>query len=702
MNVIWPTCAGHRRCPAGRGRRDIVRRVRLAVFRRRGLRPPQGVPYKVGDASPHGPAMARMPSSDRIRAATGLAASVPALVLAFLAILAFLLGRGRADALYNSDVVHVFLLVQDLLRDPAALLDWHHSPAIYVVPDWLIAALPVIAGVPDAALPLAHGALLLTLYSLSGGALVAAAGRVPPLAAVWGVAAALAASGGIAFLSVDHPLTPVWYAMLAAPFTHSGATLMTLVCAALLLALLSGRAGKTALAALAVAVFAAAFSDFLFLPWFVGPACIVALLAARSGAPGNGRRCAGVVAAAAVAAVLAERLVRAGGGIAGYMPTRNPLDAVATFVADILSATAAGDLFLLAILALAVALWVRAAFLLLVLWRGAALPPGALTDLFLAGSCAAAVLAPLATGTYLDVTSWRYFLAVFLLVLLWVVDLAFRRAAARRAGPAVPGLLAALVLGAAAAASVPALDAGKRLASPGPLAACLAGEDRNDGLGDYWTAKRLMLASGRAIHIVQVNDTGSLYRWNYNDRWFHRRTGDGAPVRPDFIVLDNLDAGLIAHRFGPPARALACGGSEVWLYDRPLDVSPDVSAPGGAVFAAAGLPGNVGSVRGSGRAAEEGGDGPGHLTYGPYVDVPAGRYAVTIVYAATGNGHGWDIAHGTGPRVMARGELPATGGEVRELSVSLDTGRSLAAVEVRTRFGGTGTLSVHEIRLRPE
>jgi hypothetical protein len=144
---------------------------------------------------------------------------------AFLIFFTFLLGLGHAGVAYNSDSILPFLLVRDLLQDPSALFDWYPSPAFYVFPDWILAAVLVLGEVPGGAMSLFYGALLLTLYSLAGGALLAAEGRVPFLPATWCMAAALMMAGGGAFFFVDRTVSPAVFVMLASPHIHTGAVL---------------------------------------------------------------------------------------------------------------------------------------------------------------------------------------------------------------------------------------------------------------------------------------------------------------------------------------------------------------------------------------------------------------------------------------------------------------------------------------------
>ena len=117
-------------------------------------------------------------------------------------------------------------------------------------------------------------------------------------------------------------------------------------------------------------------------------------------------------------------------------------------------------------------------------------------------------------------------------------------------------------------------------------------------------------------------------------------------------------------------------------------------------FLAAGLPGNVGRPDCLARSAVEGRDGPGYLTYGPYLDLPKGRYELTLTYRALGEGHVWDTAHATGMQVGVQGPLPDTHGAVRQVTVPLAALEPLLAFEIRIHYSGQGRLSLRVLRLR--
>jgi hypothetical protein len=88
------------------------------------------------------------------------------------------------------------------------------------------------------------------------------------------------------------------------------------------------------------------------------------------------------------------------------------------------------------------------------------------------------------------------------------------------------------------------------------------------------------------------------------------------------------------------------------------------------------------------------------LTYGPYATLMPGTYRITIDYSAYGGGHVWDLAHFDG-NVHFRVPLPSTTGLRTTVSQEITLPNGDSRVEVRTYFGGEGTLTVYRIFIEP-
>jgi hypothetical protein len=473
---------------------------------------------------------------------------------------------------YNSDVFNPFLQVQDIIKNVGALADWDYAgTALWIFPSWLLMAVVILTQAPSGFLPLLYGALSMALYSFAGGAILATADNLRTVAGAWAVALALFVAGWTVVLFREAPLSPWFYVSIVG--IHNGAVLATLAAAALFLSLISGRSGFWRVFGMAALVFAASLSDLLLIVWFVIPACIVGLLHSWATRRFRGATVAGLIGAVALVAWAIERELPAYPVRVDYLSYWTTHPGPMRDFWYTLNMIAAEDAPLLLILVLIVALFARSAMLTISLLRRREHTSGVYMELLLGGSCAAAIIAPLATGYFKGWDWLRYAEFVVIAPLIWVAHHAFRIVPTMKAGQ-LAWAPVVIVLFSCAAIARPAWNAAQRLAAPRPLQACLEAEGRTAGFGDYWTAQLVIFMSERRIHIVQIQRGGEPYRWSYNKRWFTQRADDGTLPRPDFIVPKNLDTERLRQTFGPPQRVLTCNGEEIWLYEKPLPLPP--------------------------------------------------------------------------------------------------------------------------------
>ena len=112
------------------------------------------------------------------------------------------------------------------------------------------------------------------------------------------------------------------------------------------------------------------------------------------------------------------------------------------------------------------------------------------------------------------------------------------------------------------------------------------------------------------------------------------------------------------------------------------------------------LPGQAGNISGTGRIADEGADSPGFLSFGPYIDLPAGHYRLNVDYASTGATNKWDIGRFNDPNkliVLASGELSAS--SRGRLNIKFEVKEPVQQFEVRTWFNGHGMLRLENIKI---
>lgn len=158
------------------------------------------------------------------------------------------------------------------------------------------------------------------------------------------------------------------------------------------------------------------------------------------------------------------------------------------------------------------------------------------------------------------------------------------------------------------------------------------------GYADYWQSNIVTLLSGEKVQVAQtiVNPAGRLvpYHWNSKAGWYR------APAN-FYICLPNDDHYRMAvATFGPPHEVSQVGTYRVLIWDH--DIQPflhDLSD----VFKLPLDVTKIGQVPAAGVKIDEHGHWvdelpraqPTIILYGPYVQLPAGRYKVQFEFAAT-------------------------------------------------------------------
>ncbi|MCM2504556.1 hypothetical protein NDN16_12845 [Aureimonas altamirensis] len=590
-------------------------------------------------------------------------------------------GRGHGWTYYGSDLVHPFLLAQDLLADPSSWTAWTHPPAPYIFPDVVVAAMLVTLPLSAAALPVAYAASLSLGYVAATASIARSASGAAWVTCLWtscaGYAVLFALSG---FTRGD---VPDISAYLLAPFIHSGAVLFFLVSVALLLRTLSGsrRAGVL----LGVVALLSTLSDTLYAVWFVAPALMtLLLLAANRGSIWPARIAALILAASGAGALLAHFALPY--NKAYFEATASsPSVSLERFLASLAQLPAERDIALMIVLIAGFILAFRAAQLVARI-RKLRFGQDGVAVLILAGAFGTALLAPVISGRFLDATSWRYS------IVLPVLPLVFASLAVAASGWADRRIVSFVQVAVVSALCLVLLrqipTEGHRLAISSELANCLPSGPYGI-VGDYWTAKRNIFLSDRRFHVLQVRPDGSPYAFNYNGRWFFPGGETGVP-EPTAVWLDRLDGESIRHKYGDPTEIRTCSGSEVWLYD-------DVLAPYDMYYRADRLPGHVGTVEGSDRRVEDG-SLEGFALFGPHIDLPRGRYEIWIDYTAEEFGHRWEVTGNAGNIIFASGILDPGYNSQR---VVIDIPSEVSLFEVRVWFTAeSGPLTLRGFGLR--
>jgi len=227
------------------------------------------------------------------------------------------------------------------------------------------------------------------------------------------------------------------------------------------------------------------------------------------------------------------------------------------------------------------------------------------------------------------------------------------------------------------------------------------------GFGEYWHARQLSMLSQVGVNVLAVNFDLSPYLWITNKSWYRD------PY--DFAILSSdparrLDMNKIELINGPPKSTHTCHDSTL-LYYGPAGLRTSISLGSGESFSwqACTLPGATGSAGpGCSRTADPAQDSQGHLTFGPYQPLPAGRYTFNISYLSPGGPSrvtgSWDVyanAHGR-EAFLARGDFKGTDSRPARVDGEFTVPGDLAGerFEIRSFFSGSQALTIQDIGIR--
>ena len=111
------------------------------------------------------------------------------------------------------------------------------------------------------------------------------------------------------------------------------------------------------------------------------------------------------------------------------------------------------------------------------------------------------------------------------------------------------------------------------------VGACLAQQQRmvRDGLAGYAVAGPANLrrrADGSSYRINAIDGGAGIRYWLNSAAWYGPGPDDSGARTPryDFILTRGLDEEMLRDRFGSPEWIVACPGTDVWLYDAPIEV----------------------------------------------------------------------------------------------------------------------------------
>jgi len=240
------------------------------------------------------------------------------------------------------------------------------------------------------------------------------------------------------------------------------------------------------------------------------------------------------------------------------------------------------------------------------------------------------------------------------------------------------------------------------------------------GVADFWSSRGVIYKVENIPFILPVtNDLRPFFHMMTLGPLLNPEKYGASPYnfliarKSGTITQFNMTPEAIGKFLPSPSRIVDCENtdSSLWLYnDLQLDEvirnniahllvqlsrSQSFSIPGSA------FPGQIGRVESASRVANSNLDGPGFLAYGPYVNIPRGKYRAVISYEATENGNRWDAGRFndlTKNVTVAGGNLPAGRGVV---NFDFELEKPLDQFEIRIWFDGYGSIALDTISLGP-
>lgn len=243
------------------------------------------------------------------------------------------------------------------------------------------------------------------------------------------------------------------------------------------------------------------------------------------------------------------------------------------------------------------------------------------------------------------------------------------------------------------------------------------------GISDYWLSRGVMFFSKSKIFISQSSQALEPFFWISSIAPILRPGNYGAS-HYNFVISNNSEIGGLTgfnteaiSRLIPEGYELfSCkkSSSHIFYYS-----SGDLNAClkkvhesflfsmrgiGAASYTGSQLPGLIGKVNGRSRMAGAG-DGAGILTFGPYVTLPKGKYLAVLDFELDERVQGGSRVQvgrfdSNVATILASKALPV-GAHKLEVPFEVESS-SLERVEVRTKFGGNGSLLVNGLVITRE
>lgn len=248
-----------------------------------------------------------------------------------------------------------------------------------------------------------------------------------------------------------------------------------------------------------------------------------------------------------------------------------------------------------------------------------------------------------------------------------------------------------------------------------------SGVDLQAGIADYWMSRGVMFYMRDPTFILQSTDNLKPFFWISSIAALKYPEKYGAEMY-NFVVVDDgkygklmgYDLATISKRLPDGYGVIGCEGSTssiIYYNDNALNLRLkevhgtfllSETGRGAAQYSGAELPGIVGAVVDSSRIAS-GADASGIMAYGPYIDLPGGKYIASMEFDSKPQSDSpvgrveigrFDSAV---PTVLYGGDLASN---ARTVNVGFSVPKKgIEKLEVHVIFNGNGSLKINSLRL---
>lgn len=235
----------------------------------------------------------------------------------------------------------------------------------------------------------------------------------------------------------------------------------------------------------------------------------------------------------------------------------------------------------------------------------------------------------------------------------------------------------------------------------------LARHQVRHGIAQYWDAKRIEMFSRQDITLAQYFNDLKPQKWITSERHF-RPAYDFAIIAENVAPMFQLPAKALVTMNGEPAEVAVCGDRSVLVFGPGKLRLAKIEGPGSSyVWRGCELSTLVGKQTAACEIEKDDAQREGFLSFGPYEQLPAGRYAFELHYVSSkgaGESAGrWDVelALAAQSKRLQSGTLEGTAGRAGVVrgEFSVPSMYDMEKFEIRTLSSQGGTMKVTSLRL---